>query len=62
MKIVIQTTADFTPEGKRTARVVKVSGRFGSGQQIRWYVGGKLYRRLLPSSENVKLTNEWLSA
>lgn len=62
MKIVIQTDADFTPKGKRTARVVTVSGRMGRGQQLRWYVGGKLYRRLSVSSENVKLTNEWLAA
>lgn len=62
MKIVIQTDADFTPKGKRTARVVTVSGRMGRGQQLRWYVGGKLYRRLSASSENVKITNEWLAA
>lgn len=61
-KIVIQTDADFTPKGKRSARVVTVSGRMGRGRQIRWYVGGKLYRRLAPNLWNVNLTNEWLNA
>lgn len=62
MKIVIQTDADFTPKGKRTAKVVTVSGRMGRAQQLRWYVGGKLYRRLAPSPANTALTNEWLAA
>lgn len=61
-KIVIQTDADFTPKGKRTARVVTVSGRMGRGQQLRWYVGGKLFRRLPPTQQSVNLTNEWLKA
>lgn len=62
MKIVIQTSADFTPKGKRTAKVVTVTGRMGRAQQLRWYVGGKLYRHLAPSPVNVNLTNEWLAA
>lgn len=62
MKITIQTTADFTPKGKRSARVVEVSGHMGRGQQLRWYVGGHLYRRLSPIAANVNLTNEWLAA
>lgn len=62
MKIVIQTNADFTPKGKRSAKVVTVSGRMGRGQQLRWYVAGKLYRQLSPNAANVELTNEWLRA
>lgn len=62
MKIVIQTNADFTPKGKRTARVVEVSGRMGKAQQLRWYVGGRLYRRLAATAANVALTNEWKDA
>lgn len=59
-KIVIQTDADFTPKGKRSARVVTVSGRMGRAQQLRWYVSGKLYRRLAPTQESVNLTNQWI--
>ena len=57
MKIVIQTNADFTPDGKRTARVVRTSR---GGQQLRWYVSGRIYRYLAPTAENVALTNEWM--
>ena len=62
MKIVIQTNADFTPAGKRTARVVKVRGQFGTGRQLRWYVSGRLYRWLAPSSKNIEMTRDWLAA
>jgi hypothetical protein len=61
-KIVIHTDADFTPKGTRTARVVTTRGRFGNGRQLRWYVAGRLYRRLSVTTENAKLTNEWLKA
>ena len=62
MKIVIQTNADFTPKGKRNARVVTLRGAFGPVQRIRWYVSGRIYRALQITDENLKLTNEWLSA
>lgn len=54
-KIIIQTNADFTPKGKRTARVVQTSR---GGRQLRWYVGGKLYRKGAPA----ELTAAWLAA
>jgi hypothetical protein len=59
MKIVMQTNADFTPLGKRTARIVQTTG---GGRQLRWYVGGKLYHRLAPTDANLALTREWLTA
>lgn len=61
-KITIHTDADFTPTGKRSARVVKTNSRFGQGRQLRWYVAGRIYRSMAPTSENVALTNEWLAA
>jgi hypothetical protein len=62
LKIVIQTDADFTPKGKRTARVVTTRSSFGRGRQLRWYVSGRLYNRLPVTTDNVKLTREWLEA
>ena len=60
MQIIIKTNADFTPKGKRTAKVVTV-GR--GGKQLRWYVGGKLYRRFSGiTSETLELSREWTSA
>ena len=59
MKIVIQTNADFTPKGKRSARVVQT---YRGGRQLRWYVGGRLYNRLAVNQQNADLTNEWLAA
>lgn len=54
MKIVINADQyDFTPKGKRTARVVKTS----KGTQLRWYVAGRLYRRNPP----LDLTPLWLN-
>jgi hypothetical protein len=61
-KITIQTDADFTPAGKRNARIVKTSTRFGEGRQLRWYVAGNLYRRMQPTADNIELTREWLAA
>jgi hypothetical protein len=58
IKIVIQTDADFTPPGKRTARVITTR----SGRQLRWYVAGRIYRRLPVSVDNVALTKDWLAA
>lgn len=62
MKIVIQTDADFTPKGKRSARVVTTRGAFGRGRQLRWYVSGRLYNRLPATADNAKLTREWIAA
>lgn len=52
-KIVIHTDADFTPKGKRTARIVTTSR---GGKSLRWYVGGKIFRKGAP----LELTAEWL--
>lgn len=62
MKITIRTDADFTPAGKRTARMVTLRGSFGPVQRIRWYVGGRIYRTLTATAENAKMSNEWLAA
>jgi hypothetical protein len=59
---VIETAADFTPAGKRTARIIKTRGQLGTGRQLRWYVAGKIYNRLSPSTENIQLTREWIAA
>lgn len=58
LKIVIQTDADFTPAGKRSARVVQTN----RGSQLRWYVSGRVYRRLPPTAENLVLTSRWIEA
>ena len=62
MTITIQTDADFTPKGKRSARVVQTKSQFGIGRQIRWYVSGAIYRRLPVTNDNIALTREWLHA
>ena len=62
LKIVIKTDLDFTPKGKRNARIVETSSRLGSGRQLRWYVSGKIYRKLSITHENLDLTNKWLAA
>lgn len=58
--IVIQTDADFTPPGKRTARLVRHSktGR-RTDQQLRWYVGTSAYRTLPLTRDNVRMTEAW---
>lgn len=60
-ELVIKSDADFTPAGRRTAHTVSYSvrGRY-TGQQIRWYVGRKVFRSLEYNNENVKLTREWV--
>lgn len=59
-EIVIQSDADFTPPGKRTARVVRhsLSGRRAT-PQIRWYVGSKAYRSLALTNDKVQMTAHW---
>lgn len=63
LKITIQTDADFTPKGKRRARIVQTRGAFGKGRQLRWYVGGSIYREFKRiDQEAIDLTNKWLAA
>ncbi len=57
-KVVIEVDLDMTPKGKRTARIVQTDR---NGRQLRWYVGGRIYREFSAiNNENVALTNEWL--
>ena len=62
-EIVIQSNGDFTPPGKRTARIVRhaLNGR-RAVPQIRWYVGSKAYRTLALTNDNVQLTGNWKDA
>ena len=53
MQIIIDTGYDFTPVGKRSARLVQTR----RGHQLRWYVGGRLYVK----GADLTLTNEWLN-
>lgn len=59
-EIVIQSDANFTPPGKRTSRLVRhaMNGR-RAVQQIRWYVGGKAFRSLALTEDNLSLTDAW---
>jgi len=61
LKIIIPCPAvDFTPRGKRAARVVRVRGAMGMGRQLRFYVGGRLFRRLAPSRANIEIARDWV--
>lgn len=62
-EIVIQSSADFTPKGKRVVRVVRHarSGR-QTVEQLRWYVGGKSFRSLELTGDNLKLSDAWEKA
>jgi hypothetical protein len=53
LKIRIQTDADFTPAGKRRAKIAY-------GNRIRWYVGGCIYRTLPITAENIELSKRWV--
>lgn len=59
-EIVIQSSSDFTPAGKRVVRVVRYarSGR-RTAAQLRWYVGGNTFRSLALTNENLELSNAW---
>jgi len=58
-KIVINTNADLTPKGKRSAKVVRSRrGKKLPSPVIAWYVGGRFYRHTF----DVALTNEWFEA
>lgn len=59
--IVVEVPYDFTPRGKRVARVVQVRGRMGRGRQLRFYVGGRLFRRLSPSPANLAMARDWVA-
>lgn len=61
-KITIQADADFTPAGKRTARIVSLRGAMGRVRMIRWYVGGRIYNQLAVTQDNVALTYKWATA
>lgn len=53
LTLTIPAAVDFTPRGKRVARTVRTR----TGTQLRWYVGGRLFRRGAPAA----LTAEWLA-
>lgn len=59
MEIVIQTDYDFTPRGKRGAKVVETRPR--KVLQLRWYVGGRLFRRMPNTAANRAMTRDWLA-
>ena len=60
MTIIIEAPhADFTPKGKRTARVVKTSN---GGHQLRWSVSGRIFRKLAVTRANCELTDAWLTS
>lgn len=59
-KIVIQSDADFTPPGKRTARVVTLNSPAGEVRRIRWYVSGRIYDTR--PIEDDSITREWIAA
>ena len=54
--------ADFTPKGKRTARLVTLRSPFGKVQRLRMYVGGRIFRQLPYTAENVAMIREWGNA
>ena len=59
-QIVIEVDADLTPKGKRAARIVQTDR---NGRQLRWYVGGRIYREFSAiSAKSVELTKEWIEA
>lgn len=53
LKITIQTDADFTPAGKRRAKIAY-------GNRIRWYVSGSIYRTLSITAANIELSRQWV--
>lgn len=67
-KIVIHAPgADFTPPGKRKARIIAVrrGSRYASAKGarvLRWYVAGRIFRDLPLEPASVALTREWLAA
>jgi len=47
---------DFTPKGKRAVRTVRTSN---GGLQIRWYVGGRIFRKLAVTRDNERMSQVW---
>jgi hypothetical protein len=60
--VIHAPNADFTPKGKRRAKVIshKHNGE-KAAKHLAWYVGRSLYRSLQLTVDNVNLTNQWLS-
>lgn len=58
LTITIQSDLDFTPTGKRSARVVTHDRGV---QRIRWHVGGRRYHALPVTAANTDLTKAWLA-
>ena len=56
LKIEMKVDADFTPKGKRSVRVVTL---LRGTRCIRWYVGGRIWRQIALTAENMKLSEEW---
>ena len=53
--------ADFTPKGKRMARLVSLKSAMGRISRIRWYVGGRIYRQLPLTNDNIEMSKEWMA-
>ena len=58
-KITIQTDCDFTPLGKRRARIVTLARGV---RRIRWYVSGRRYRQLAVTDDNIAMSRDWISS
>lgn len=58
LNLTIQTDRDFTPVGKRSAKVVTHDR---GTKRIRWYVGGRRYHVLPVTPENAALTRDWVA-
>lgn len=57
IRIVIQSNADFTPPGKRRAKVAYAGSRHA---RIQWYVAGRVYRSLPINDSNIALSKKWV--
>lgn len=61
--VVIHTDADFTPAGPRMIRIVQLARcRFGSRQQLRFYVSGRIFREMAVTPENLAMGRAWQKA
>lgn len=57
LKIVIQSDADFTPAGKRRAKIAYANSRHA---RLQWYVAGRVYRSLPITDGNIELSRRWV--
>lgn len=58
-QIVIEVDTDFTPKGKRSARIIHTDR---NGRQLRWYVSGRIYREFgAITNEAAAITRQWLA-